>query len=129
LCLQGEQAQPTDPATCTGVAIVILLVVLAASYIPARRALRVDPMVALRHEQVPTAGTSVSIASVSLCSCFSAKCEIYTATHLALEPPEEIGGALSENAATDFEALKRMVKWQKGKSKPAGGRRFLASRT
>jgi putative ABC transport system permease protein len=41
---------PADPATFTSVAIVLVLVALLASYIPARRTLRVDPMIALRHE-------------------------------------------------------------------------------
>jgi ABC-type antimicrobial peptide transport system permease subunit len=38
----------TDPATFVAVALVFLLVALAASYIPARRATRIDPMAALR---------------------------------------------------------------------------------
>ncbi|HEX3742716.1 MAG TPA: ABC transporter permease [Bryobacteraceae bacterium] len=42
--------KPSDPLTLAGVTGLLLLVALAACYIPARRAARVNPLVALRHE-------------------------------------------------------------------------------
>lgn len=42
--------QPSDPVAYAGVILVVTAIALAATYLPARRAARVDPIEALRHE-------------------------------------------------------------------------------
>ena len=42
--------RPTDPPTFVGVAFILMAVALLASFVPARRAMRVNPIVALKYE-------------------------------------------------------------------------------
>jgi putative ABC transport system permease protein len=50
IATQLFELKATDPATYVGAALLMIGVACAACYIPARRAMKVDPIVALRHE-------------------------------------------------------------------------------
>jgi ABC-type antimicrobial peptide transport system permease subunit len=42
--------QPNDPLALAGAVVILLLAAAVAGFAPARRASRIDPMVALRHD-------------------------------------------------------------------------------
>src|SRR5262245_13000651 len=44
------EVRPTDPATFTSIALLLMVVALLACYLPARRGTKVDPLTALKHE-------------------------------------------------------------------------------
>ena len=44
------EVEPTDPITFAAIAVLLAMVSLLASYLPTRRATRVDPLVALRSD-------------------------------------------------------------------------------
>jgi ABC-type antimicrobial peptide transport system permease subunit len=50
LASQLFEIKPGDPVTLIGAVLLMMIVAVAASWIPARRATKVDPMIALRYE-------------------------------------------------------------------------------
>jgi predicted lysophospholipase L1 biosynthesis ABC-type transport system permease subunit len=54
-----------DPLVFAAAASVLLIAALAASYLPARRASRIDPLLAMRHEQARPSGRALVARSPS----------------------------------------------------------------
>ena len=50
LATQLFQVSPFDPLTFAVTSVVLLMAAILASYVPARRAAKIDPIVALRYE-------------------------------------------------------------------------------
>jgi len=50
LSVEGTGRFKTDPATYAAVSLVLILIALLACAVPTRRAVRVDPTIALRYE-------------------------------------------------------------------------------
>jgi predicted permease len=57
------EVQPGDTATLAAVSFILATVALVASYVPARRAARVDPLVALRSEELLGKGRTLHLTS------------------------------------------------------------------
>ncbi len=46
----SDWSNPNDTLTIAGITLLLMLIAMLASYIPARRAMRVDPVTALRYD-------------------------------------------------------------------------------